>query len=1045
MPNGFVCWSPAGLEMIKSNVGELLNEDNSILAATHEPMFVSAKIEGQPRQHFETWVDNNSPSIDNDLMAAINKTIADPNQLQNNLLIAVKGVTGSGKSHLVRWLYQNVIQLENTRTVWVIRREDSKMQVIRKFVDDLVELGSTKAGRLKVLIDKSFKDVLDDEEKLVAQLYNEVSTELRFNKSLISGKKGEEIRRLILGSNESKPRLHNLLYKYQNEELETLPNDGFSFIINHVVKQLAHDAKPDETIETRNEQISFTDDSTRKILRRYQKKVDKEFNELLQISQTNISLVTEILNEALDIAVSKVMHIEGGGFTEIFAELREEMRRLNQQLVIFMEDFSGVATSQKGLSKLQVDLLSVFTEEVGPERAPLRVIYAITNNTWDVIPTNVKARHTLVVDIDRAFERTDSESFLSRYLNISRASREMIIEAYRDTDPITRKDAKWVPNKCDQCPYRIDCHDTFGSTTDGVGLYPINIVAGRRLFGKTPTEPRDIVQRLLGLLLSSQYSIPKNEFPLAQVTKNYLIKDDRDESEMVQIKFVNSAVNEAESHRLARYVHIWKAGVLPNENEMRIFNFAELGAMVGEKSVVLHPISNTDPVPPRPIRNPEYDAVALWVSAPSDILSAEKLTNTIHSKIRSVISNLVEENLDSVYGNWTDHKSFTGIKFGAPSIRVVGFSAKELDAKVPSGADLFPFYSIPRNEYGRIVLMGALIENSRRKSEPSGLNAAEEAEYRIFLADFVLSVTHSIMEKVSSIKGSINGPLGVISKALKIAEVLDPDKECSDEMQIIGKWIANTDVSTISTHLPDDAVNRLLINFGRLKSVFLSLTMVSMGETENSRFRDVFLVDKFMRELSNSPTELIDSLFTPHEWWNADERLIPEWYAKLIDDNKTSVIDNLSNSAIVEWHNRLIDNCDNINELLGNELQFDSSEVKELISQMLINSNLSVTKQELNESVDRIKDTIGIWPQMRDQLKEVTVANPNSDTYFLNRRLSSDLQNQIDSVLLLFDSITRATHQIKNTLGEVRGIQLEVPFDMRKLTSADGFELASEG
>ena len=130
--------------------------------------------------------------------------------------------------------------------------------------------------------------------------------------------------------------------------------------------------------------------------------------------------------------------------------------------------------------------------------------------------------------------------------------------------------------------------------------------------------------------------------------------------------------------------------------------------------------------------------------------------------------------------------------------------------------------------------------------------------------------------------------------------------------------------------------------------------MVSMGETENSRFRDVFLVDKFMRELSNSPTELIDSLFTPHEWWNADERLIPEWYAKLIDDNKTSVIDNLSNSAIVDWHNRLIDNCDNINELLGIELQFDSSEVKELISQMLINSNLSVTKQELNESVDRI-------------------------------------------------------------------------------------------
>ena len=104
MPEGFVCWSATGLEMIKSNVGELLDEvnDNSILAATHESMFVKAKIEGQVRTYFETWVDNDSPTIDNDLMEAINKTITDPDQMRHNLVIAVKGVTGSGKSHLVR-------------------------------------------------------------------------------------------------------------------------------------------------------------------------------------------------------------------------------------------------------------------------------------------------------------------------------------------------------------------------------------------------------------------------------------------------------------------------------------------------------------------------------------------------------------------------------------------------------------------------------------------------------------------------------------------------------------------------------------------------------------------------------------------------------------------------------------------------------------------------------------------------------------------------------------------------------------------------------
>ena len=38
LPEGFVCWTPDGMELVRSNVGDISPTENFILEAIHEPM-----------------------------------------------------------------------------------------------------------------------------------------------------------------------------------------------------------------------------------------------------------------------------------------------------------------------------------------------------------------------------------------------------------------------------------------------------------------------------------------------------------------------------------------------------------------------------------------------------------------------------------------------------------------------------------------------------------------------------------------------------------------------------------------------------------------------------------------------------------------------------------------------------------------------------------------------------------------------------------------------------------------------------------------------
>lgn len=1032
MPEGFVCWSADGLEMIKSNVGDLGNDDNPILAALHEPMSVQARIPGTPPMYFgQDFGSEYSESDDKRILDGLNSTLSDPSQMGQNLLIAVKGDTGSGKSHFVRWLYQNVKKTENAKYVWVIRREDSKMQVIRKFVEDLEILGSTKAKELKLQIDRSFRDVSEDKETLVKELYFKVAMELNDSALLIEGKKDPEIRSLIIGSDDQNRKyLHNLLLSRIEAETSSMDNTGFVSIFRSVVDSFESDDASANS-EKKAKIAEFSESITRSILRKYEGDGEQRFSELLTIAQSNLSIVTEILNDALGAAMSKVMHMDGAGFKEIFAELRKEMASLNQQLVIFMEDFSGVATSQKGLSKLQLDLLEVFTESASSERAPLRVIYAITDNTFQILASNVLQRHGLVVDINKAFDKTNPSSFVSKYLNVSRSNPELIRKAYREASVEQLLDSSWVPNACDTCKYRSQCHELFGKNSEGVGLYPLNNYVTERIFQKEPSEPRHIVGRTLQILLNSQSAIRDFAFPSKVALESNLLLDDLDRAAMIERSFVQSAVNRSESDRKIRYIHAWGKGKIPNVEVSRIFRFMDLGALIESDAISIG--TSTDrtgvvappPLEPSEQRITEIDRIRMWHAADSDSDAYNKLQNNLYQNLRSSISKSISDNFDLNFGNLKDYKDL-GLSFGDKSIKVQGFTeSQEKNVLIPS-------FFVPRNEYGKSILLGAYVQFKGRNASEISLSAEEINVAYACLGDFISQAVNDLIRRGKQIENSEQGPIGISAKCIGFFHRTDFDDGAPWLTRTIVDWLEYEDSASDNRlrKIPG-SINTLYSGLNDLKKLVRSL--VSSNGTYQLR--------KMVESMETQPSQILRSLLHPQSDVLAmTETSRPKWFKEVNSSFAGRITQLLSPDFEDDARNLTNSNVNFCTHQLQGDFKFTRQDLMQLMNKVFNQANPGVSREEFIEGIDNSIKLFDLWISSKEDLVRIANENFKIDEYLSRICLLEEFNALCLSLKLITTEFLKADEFVRASIREKQGIALLNPINLEQLTTINGVE-----
>ncbi|OBG64727.1 hypothetical protein A5702_01440 [Mycobacterium sp. E3339] len=149
------------------------------------------------------------------------------------------------------------------------------------------------------------------------------------------------------------------------------------------------------------------------------------------------------------------------------------------------------------------------------------MIFAVTEGHFDDLDTvRTRCDDAYWFDAPYGEEGVDEDealSFVARYFNATRLDPGEIDAAWtsrnRDDDNL------WLRNACHDCLHQERCHDAFGTSREGYGLYPLDAPAVGRFVRALSTErfdPRDVVREVINrFLIQGSLDLRSNDFPSA--------------------------------------------------------------------------------------------------------------------------------------------------------------------------------------------------------------------------------------------------------------------------------------------------------------------------------------------------------------------------------------------------------------------------------------------------------------------------------------------------------------------------------------------------
>ena len=214
-------------------------------------------------------------------------------------------------------------------------------------------------------------------------------------------------------------------------------------------------------------------------------------------------LAAAMLNEQLEPAIASVFGIKGTTITDIFLRLRKHFYDRGQRLLLLIEDFSIFQGIQRGV----LDAITIIPGEKD-ELCQLRTVMAVTTGYFrGSLPDTVRTRTHRVFDLTtQGISAAPIDRFVAGYLNAARMEASEL-DGYRGQGT--------PPNACTSCPVRESCHDAFGEV-DGIGLFPMSaslIEATGEALGGGFVARAYLNQVLKPLLVADAGPIERGEFP----------------------------------------------------------------------------------------------------------------------------------------------------------------------------------------------------------------------------------------------------------------------------------------------------------------------------------------------------------------------------------------------------------------------------------------------------------------------------------------------------------------------------------------------------
>lgn len=487
---GYVCWEE---QTVAATIAtEAVSPSDNVFLATHAPLDIQRTTVSSGRAG-ATKVVSEQDVLTDFLDRPTNNGV---------LIMPVLGESGTGKSHLVRWVRANTESTDDRQVIYLPKDNTSLAGVVELLLmgnegspfDDI----RADLGRLgQDMTHEALQHALLD--KLAAALLTATAqADAPHERALV----GEFGLRALLVDPYFRPKIlrpEGLIARRAAHILDGRGESGGDIPMEFTADDLPLDLAD----------FSKAAEPTRKIFRVLAS------NPKLQIA------AHRMLQQHLDVAVMEATNLGVGRVSKAFLQIRRALAG-KKEIVLLVEDFALVQGVQR-------DLLDAVTEtgerEGATKYAAVRTLMAVTSGYFRDLPPTVRTRidaatpyrYELRVNLDGSADPATEQrvtDLLGRYLNAARVGRDRLAaEGVRS--------APAAPNACEDCPHRAECHSGFGASTDGYGLYPYNRSALLRVVRATAPEERKaefnpraaLAQAIRGVLQDHADDIRKGEFP----------------------------------------------------------------------------------------------------------------------------------------------------------------------------------------------------------------------------------------------------------------------------------------------------------------------------------------------------------------------------------------------------------------------------------------------------------------------------------------------------------------------------------------------------
>jgi hypothetical protein len=496
------CWE-------SQRIGQVINKeatsvDTATFMATHTPL---TKLE------YQTYLQQMTDMTEEGLFRELQRCA----ERDDHVFMAVQGIPGSGKSHLIRWLKErySVENGESECVLFIARAQCSLRSTLEQIIDSGVFEETLMHEQQKQL--KNARGALS-KEALAETLLNQISVE------------SIEVREVHV-PRWLKPRekLKAFLWDLKIRE-ELLKRGGpIDRIVRFLTEGMGTGARTSEIPQFVEGDFQF--DS--KMLREIAGYPDaREIAMQLQGRRVEREDLARYFNRLLPYAIGHVTALTSDDFKHIFLDLRRELRKQGRQLALFIEDITALTGIDLGLLDV---LVAQHVGETNQDLCRVTSVLGITNSYYrDHFPDHMKDRVTHSLTLNATTTNVSDTEFLSdenataemaaRYLNAMRLKPEVIRQWF---DAGSKPEL--MPNACESCPVKTACHQAFGyqqivvgpQEELHIGLYPFNKTSLWKFYQRIPTAsnkrtPRSFLHSVLYYVLQSHGDkIKIRQFPPA--------------------------------------------------------------------------------------------------------------------------------------------------------------------------------------------------------------------------------------------------------------------------------------------------------------------------------------------------------------------------------------------------------------------------------------------------------------------------------------------------------------------------------------------------